>query len=192
MVERSLILASASPRRRELLDRCGVPFTVVASAIDESVEGDEAPADYVLRVARAKAVAVHRRHAGSFVLGADTSVVAAGQILGKPADADQARDMLRQLSGRCHEVISAVVLLSPDGRKTERLSITQVEFGLVHEAWIDAYVATGDCMDKAGAYGIQNQAGLWIRRLTGSYTGVVGLPLFETAQLLREAGLVEF
>ncbi|MFW5815290.1 MAG: Maf family protein [Wenzhouxiangella sp.] len=192
MVERSLILASASPRRRELLDRCGVPFTVVVSEVDERViEGEPAP-DYVLRLAHAKAAAVQRLHPRSFVLGADTTVVGGGQILGKPGDAGQARNMLRQLSGGCHEVMSGVALLSPDGRKSERFSVTEVEFALLPEAWIDSYVATGDCLDKAGAYGIQNEAGLWIRRLSGSYTGVVGLPLFETAELLREAGLARF
>lgn len=192
VVEPSLILASASPRRRELLGRCGVPFTLVVSAVDETPAENEAPADYVQRLADAKARAVHARHPASFVLGADTSVVAGGQILGKPADADQARGMLRRLSGGCHEVMSAVALLRPDGRRLERLSVTRVEFGLLPEAWIDAYVASGDCMDKAGAYGIQDQAGLWIRQLSGSYSGVVGLPLFETTELLREAGLARF
>jgi len=189
VAEGSLILASASPRRRELLDRCGVPFTVVVAAVDERVASNEAPADYVLRLAHAKAAAVHHRHPDSFVIGADTTVVVADRILGKPSDADQARDMLKQLSGRCHEVMSAVALFKPDGRRLERLSITQVEFGLLPEAWIDGYVATGQGLDKAGAYGIQNDAGLWISRLSGSYTGVVGLPLFETSALLREVGL---
>ena len=190
MLDRYLILASASPRRRELLDRCDVPFTVVVAAVDESADESESPSEYVLRVAHAKARAVQQRHPDAFVLGADTSVVLDGELLGKPADAEQARAMLRKLSGREHEVLSAVALACPDGRRTERLSSTRVEFGLLPEAWIEAYIATGDCMDKAGAYGIQNQAGLWIRRISGSYTGVVGLPLFETADLLREAGLI--
>ncbi|MEE4639567.1 MAG: Maf family protein [Wenzhouxiangella sp.] len=192
MLSQSLILASASPRRRALLDRCGVTFTVVVSAIDESVADGEDPADYVLRLARAKAEAVHRRHPQSFVLGSDTTVVVDGRILGKPSGPVEARDMLSRLSGRSHEVMSAVALLSPDGSRAERLSVTEVEFALLPEAWIDAYVATGDGLDKAGAYGIQNEAGVWIRRLSGSYSGVVGLPLFETAELLREAGLIRF
>jgi septum formation protein len=192
VLDQTLILASASPRRRELLDRCGVAFTVVVSAVDESVAEGEDPANYVLRLARAKAEEVHRRHPRSFVLGSDTTVVAGGRILGKPSGLAEARDMLCLLSGRSHEVMSAVALLSPDGSRSERLSVTEVEFALLPEAWIDAYVATGDCLDKAGAYGIQNEAGLWIQRLAGSYSGVVGLPLFETAELLREAGLVRF
>ncbi len=191
MLERYLVLASASPRRRELLDRIGMPFTVVVAAVDESTQEGEAPPDYVRRVARAKAAAVHALHPDAFVLAADTAVVADGRVLGKPVDADHARRMLRALSGRKHEVLSAVVLAWPDGRRTERLSVTGVEFGLLPEAWIDAYVASGEGLDKAGGYGIQNRAGLWVERIAGSYTGVVGLPLFETAELLREAGLIQ-
>lgn len=192
MPEQALILASASPRRRELLDRCGVPFTVIVAAVDERVLPEEQPADYVRRVAQAKAAALYHQQPGSFVLGADTAVIVDGHILGKPQDAAQARAMLRTLSGRCHEVYSAVALISPDGRRRERLSITEVEFAILPEAWIESYIGSGDCMDKAGAYGIQNEAGLWISRLSGSYTGVVGLPLFETADLLRESGLLTF
>jgi len=185
-----LILASASPRRRELLDFCGIPFTVLAAAVDESPHPDEPSADYVRRVAHDKAAAVHAQHPGAFVLGADTAVIVDGRILGKPADAIKARAMLRDLSGRIHKVYSAVALLGPDGRRRERLNVTEVEFAVLPETWIDSYVSSGDCMDKAGSYGIQNEAGLWIRRLSGSYTGVVGLPLFETNDLLREAGLL--
>lgn len=192
MPEHDLILASASPRRHELLARCRVPFSVVISAVDESVADRERPADYVLRLARAKAAAVHRLHPDHFVLGADTTVVAGGRILGKPENADQAAAMLRRLSGCCHDVLSAVALRGPDGRQWARLSTTQVEFAELPAAWISAYVASGEGMDKAGAYGIQNDAGLWIRRLSGSYSAVVGLPLFETFELLREAGLVRF
>lgn len=184
-----LILASASPRRRQLLSIFGLPFTVVPADIDESRLGNEDAAEHVLRIARAKADAVVGEHPDSFVLASDTAVVVDGQSLGKPADAAQARTMLARLSGRTHEVMSSVVLLCPDGRSLSRLSVTEVEFELMPQAWIDAYVASGDPFDKAGAYGIQNQAGVWIRRIDGSYTGVVGLPLFETGQLLREAGL---
>jgi septum formation protein len=190
--EQALILASSSPRRHTLLDRCGVPFAIVVAAVDESVKPGESASDYVRRLALAKALAVHERHPASFVLGADTTVVADDRILGKPEDAGEARAMLRDLSGRQHEVMSAVAMVSPDGRRMERLSVTEVEFSILPEAWIEAYVTSGDCMDKAGAYGIQNEAGLWIRRLSGSYTGVVGLPLFETTDLLRESGLLTF
>jgi septum formation protein len=190
--EQALILASSSPRRHALLDRCGVPFTIVVAAVDESVRAEESPSQYVRRLALAKALAVHERHPASFVLGADTTVVADDRILGKPQDAREAGTMLRALSGRQHEVMSAVALVTPDGRRMERLSLTEVEFSALPEVWIDAYVSSGDCMDKAGAYGIQNEAGLWIRRISGSYTGVVGLPLFETTDLLRESGLLSF
>lgn len=190
--EQALILASSSPRRHALLDRCGVPFAIVVAAVDEAVQAGESASDYVRRLALAKALAVHEQYPASFVLGADTTVVADDRVLGKPEDAGEAREMLRDLSGRQHEVMSAVALVSPDGRRMERLCITEVEFSILPEAWIDAYVASGDCMDKAGAYGIQNEAGLWIRRISGSYTGVVGLPLFETTDLLRESGLLNF
>ena len=192
MPEQALILASSSPRRHALLDRCGVPFTIVVAAVDESVRDQESPSQYVRRLALAKALAVHERHPASFVLGADTTVVADDRILGKPEDVREAGTMLRALSGRQHEVMSAVALVTPDGRRLERLSMTEVEFSVLPEAWIEAYVSSGDCLDKAGAYGIQNEAGLWIRRISGSYSGVVGLPLFETTDLLRESGLLSF
>ncbi len=192
MPEQALILASSSPRRHALLDRCGATFTIVVASVDESVETNEVPADYVRRVALAKALAVYEQHPASFVLGADTTVVVDDRILGKPEDAKEAGTMLRALSGRRHEVMSAVALVAPDGRRMERLSITEVEFSVLPEAWIETYVAGGECMDKAGAYGIQDEAGLWIKRISGSYTGVVGLPLFETTELLREAGLLSF
>ncbi len=190
MPERELILASASPRRRELLAQTGLAFAVIVAAVDESVRAGEAADDYVLRVAADKAGAVHEKYPQAFVFGADTAVVVDGEILGKPVDAGAARAMLKRLSGRSHEVLSAVVLAWPDGRRSERLSRTSVTFAKLPPRWIEDYVASGEGLDKAGAYGIQNQAGLRIARISGSYTGVVGLPLFETAELLREAGLL--
>lgn len=184
-----MILASASPRRRELLAVFGLPFSVVPADIDESWTAGEAAADYTIRIALEKAAVVARQYPDEVVLGADTAVVVDGEPLGKPADANEARSMLERLSGRGHEVLSAVALIGPDGRHLHRLNVTEVEFSLLPRAWIEQYVASGDPMDKAGAYGIQNQAGVWIRRINGSYTGVVGLPLFETGELLREAGL---
>ena len=184
-----MILASASPRRRELLGLLGVPFSVEPAALDESLNDGEAAADYVQRIAREKALAVAARNPSSRVLAADTAVVVDGQPLGKPVDADDARAMLRRLSGRSHEVMTAVVLSRPGRPLSSRLSLTRVHFAIMPETWICAYVASGDPMDKAGAYGIQNEAGVWIHRIDGSYTGVVGLPLFETGELLREAGL---
>ncbi len=180
-----LILASGSPRRRELLAVLQPRFNVIPADIDEAVRGGEAPSDYVRRMAREKAAA------GGFpdwTLGADTSVVLDGAILGKPGDAGEAVAMLERLSGACHRVHSAVALRSPDGELSERESITDVEFAAIDPAWIRRYVASGDPMDKAGAYGIQGAPAAWIRELRGSYSGVVGLPLFETADLLRDAG----
>ncbi len=180
-----LILASGSPRRRELLGVLQPRFDVIPADIDETARDGEAPSDYVRRMAREKAAA------GAYpewTLGADTSVVLDGAILGKPVDTDDAIAMLERLSGACHRVHSAVALRGPDGETDERESITEVEFAPIDPAWIRRYVATGDPMDKAGAYGIQGAPAAWIRQLRGSYSGVVGLPLFETADLLRAAG----
>ncbi|NEZ02931.1 septum formation inhibitor Maf [Wenzhouxiangella sp. XN201] len=184
-----LILASASPRRRELLSLFDIDFDVRPAHIDESVGEGEVPTDYVRRMAREKALAMQVRGNGCFVIGSDTAVVLDGEILGKPLDDDEASNMLAALSGREHEVLSAVALVAPDGRIDERLSVTAVDLAELPAAWIARYVASGEPHDKAGAYGIQGAAGVWVRRLTGSYSGVVGLPLFETGELLREAGL---
>lgn len=185
-----LILASASPRRRELLAECGVAFSVQAADVDEDVRPGETPAEYVLRVATDKARAIHRQCPDHFVLGCDTTVVLDEQILGKPASDAEAGTMLRALSGRAHQVLSAVCLSRPDGQMDSVVSRTAVIFAPLPEAWVQHYIASGQGRDKAGAYGIQNEAGLWISRIEGSYSGVVGLPLFETAELLRGAGLI--
>lgn len=187
----SLILASASPRRRELLDQIGVGYRVVISEIDESVLAGEKPGDYVCRVAREKVLDVMQRE-GSVapVLGADTAVVVKGRILGKPADRAQAIDMLETLSGRTHEVWSAVALVLPTGRILEQLNVTRVTFSELPRAWIEAYCDSGDPMDKAGAYGVQGMAAQRISQLEGSYSGVMGLPLHETSEILSEAGLL--
>ncbi len=185
-----LVLASASPRRRELLERCGCRFAVRPADIDEQARSGEAPAEYVERMAKEKALAVQQHMPDCFVLGADTAVVAAGVILGKPQSDQQARTMLEQLSAGVHQVYSAVALACPDGRCLGQLSVTEVAFAELSADWIERYVRSGDGRDKAGAYGIQNEAGLWIRHISGSYSGVVGLPLYETAELLREAGLI--
>ncbi len=184
-----LVLASASPRRRELLEHCGFPFEVHPADIDERAQKDEAPTDYVQRIAEEKARAVHRAMPDCFVLGADTAVVLGAEILGKPDSAEQARTLLGRLSGRVHQVYSALALVCPDGRCLQRLSTTDVTFAELPNDWIERYVRSGAGLDKAGAYGIQNNAGLWVQHISGSYSGVVGLPLYETAQLLREAGL---
>ena len=183
-----LVLASASPRRRELLRQIGVTFRVAPADVDETVLPGETPADYVVRLARAKALEVMRREGGALpVLGSDTAVILDGEILCKPLDRADAERMLGRLSGRTHEVFSAVALaLSPE-RVLDRLNVTRVTFAELEPAWIRAYCETGDPMDKAGAYGVQGRAAEKISRIEGSFYGVMGLPLFETSQLLEAA-----
>jgi len=188
-----LILASASPRRRELLDQIGIQYRVVVADLDEIAHADESPGDYVCRMAREKACTIMQvEKAGIPVLGADTAVIIDDQILGKPVDRQHAIEMLSGLSGRTHEVWSAVAVALPDGRVLQDLNVTRVSFAVMAPAWIETYCDSGDPMDKAGAYGVQGLAAQKIERLEGSYSSVMGLPLFETSQLLRQAGLFEF
>ena len=183
-----IILASASPRRRELLRQVGVAFRVVVAAVDESPLPDETPAAYVVRVARDKALEVLAREGGRLpVLGADTAVVLDGRILGKPVDRSEAIAMLSSLSGRTHEVYSAAVLVAGGQPARECLNITRVSFAELDRAWIESYCDSGDPMDKAGAYGVQGRAAEKVIRIEGSFSGVMGLPLHETCQLLRQA-----
>lgn len=185
-----MILASASPRRRELLALFGLEFSVLPADIDERRLDDESPREHVSRVALEKARAIAGDHPDSWVLGSDTTVVFEGESLGKPGNVAQAAEMLSALSERTHEVMSAVALIGPEGRELQAVNVTVVEFGELSNDWIRAYIESGDPMDKAGAYGIQNQAGTRIRRIEGSHSGVVGLPLYETGELLRSAGLI--
>jgi septum formation protein len=189
-----LYLASQSPRRRELLAQIGVAHAVLKIDIDESQRAGEAADVYVQRLAREKATAGWRHVEARGlpplpVLGADTSVVLDGVILGKPIDADDARAMLRRLSGRAHEVLTGVAVCGPLGTQVT-MSRTQVWFRALSAADIDQYWSTGEPRDKAGSYGIQGRAAIFVERIAGSYTGVVGLPLFETAALLRPYGIV--
>ena len=185
---RHLILASASPRRRELLRQVGVEFNVVVAAVNESVLPGESPAAYVLRVARDKALSVLAREGDALpVLGADTAVVLGDRILGKPDSRADAIAMLEDLSGRTHEVYSAVVLATAAGKVLDCLNITRVTFARLDRVWIERYCDTGDPMDKAGAYGVQGRAAEKITRIEGSFSGVMGLPLYETCRLLRQA-----
>lgn len=186
----SIYLASQSPRRRELLDQIGVDYSVVAVDIDESRRDGETPAAYVQRLALEKAVAGWQRaHALGMeprpALGADTTVAIDDQVLGKPADFATARAMLLQLSGRSHQVFTGVCL-SDGARTAAALSATTVWFRTLSEADIETYWASGEPRDKAGAYGIQGFGAMFIERIDGSYSGVVGLPLFETARLLQQ------
>ena len=183
-----LILASASPRRRELLRQVGVAFRVVVSEVDETAMPGEQAAAYVTRVARDKACDVLAREGNGLpVLGADTAVVLDDRILGKPADRAEAIAMLRSLSGRTHEVYSAAALVGAGRVELECLNVTRVTFAELELDWIESYCDSGDPMDKAGAYGVQGRAAEKITRIEGSFSGVMGLPLYETCQLLRQA-----
>jgi len=187
----SLILASASPRRRELLTQIGVSFEVVVHDIDESVIAGETPVQYVCRLARAKAAAVASDAGVSrdqIVLGADTIVVVGEHILGKPHDEQDAHRMLSLLSGREHEVMSAVCVCRGELSALE-LSRTKVKFRSLSATEIAAYWRSGEPQGKAGAYAVQGLGALFIESLQGSYSGVVGLPIFETANLLSMFGI---
>jgi len=182
------VLASSSPRRSELLAAAGFAFDVAHADIDETPLAHE-PADrYVVRLAEGKARAVAARFPDRAVLGADTTVVVDGDILGKPADAADAAAMLRRLQGRGHEVLTGIALVA-HGRAQVVLEATQVSFGPMTDAEIAAYVATGEPMDKAGAYGIQGWAARHVTRVEGSYSNVVGLPVAVVYQLLAGAAL---
>ena len=182
-----LVLASASPRRASLLRAAGIPFEVDAPNIDEDPLPGESPEQYVVRVARDKALAVACRKSGKLVLGADTTVVVGGAILGKPADATEARNMLQRLSGRAHDVLTGVALRD-GGREWTAVVSTEVRFLPITPAEIDSYIASGEPLDKAGAYAIQGLASRFIERIDGSYTNVVGLPVGVVCALLRQAG----
>jgi septum formation protein len=181
-------LASQSPRRRELLRQIGVPHVSRAPRVDERVLPGERAADHVLRLARTKALAIERTPGMLPVLAADTVVVLDATILGKPADEAQGLAMLRALSGRTHEVLTAVALHADAGLDC-RLSVSAVRFRALSEAECRAYWASGEPHDKAGAYAVQGLAAVFIEHLAGSYSGVMGLPLYETATLLRAAGV---
>lgn len=190
-----LFLASRSPRRRALLAQLGVDFEVIEIDVPEQRQADESPGDYVARVSADKAAAglqaADARCPGRpyWVIGSDTEVVLDGQVFGKPGDEAAARAMLRRLSGRTHQVISAVCLLDSHGERRQRTRVSQVRFDQLDDARIEAYVASGESMGKAGAYAIQGGAAAFAMDLSGSYSAVMGLPLYETAALLREAGL---
>ena len=186
-----LYLASASPRRRELLAQVGLSPVLLAQEIDESPFPGEGAEVYVTRLAREKALAALRDPRCILplpVLAADTTVVCAGPILGKPATLTEARYMLTLLSGQTHQVLTAVAIGRHDNVETTLVS-TSVQFRLLQENEIDAYWATGEPRDKAGAYAVQGVGAMFVSRIEGSYSGVVGLPLFETLQLLQRFGV---
>jgi septum formation protein len=187
-----LWLASQSPRRRELLAQIGIAFETIDVDVPEVRGVDESPPDYVERVAREKAReglgAVTGRDPDAVVLGADTEVVLDDRVFGKPRDASDAAAMLRALSGRTHDVISVVCCAGAQGERIATC-VSAVTFAKLDAAAIEAYVATGEPFGKAGGYAIQGRAAGFIAHLAGSYSGVMGLPLFETVRLLREAGV---
>lgn len=186
-----LYLASQSPRRRELLGQLGVTFSILDVDVAEVPYPEETPLDYVRRVARDKAHAgwealTREAQSDALVIACDTEVVLEHRVFGKPKDADDAAEMLHALSGRTHEVISAVCMISAKQEHGD-VCVSRVRFAELSEADITAYVATGEPFGKAGAYGIQGRAAEFVERIDGSYSGIMGLPLFETAALLRAA-----
>ncbi len=188
-----LVLASASPRRAELLHAAGIDFDAIPSDADETMHAGEAPGEYVVRVARLKAEAVAVRAPGRPVLGADTIVLAGDEVLGKPADDQEAGRMLRLLSGRTHTVLTGMCLLYPGETSLQQqtgMAHTAVEFKLLSEAEINWYVASGEPRDKAGAYAIQGLASRFVTRIDGSYSNVVGLPVADACRLCAQAGIL--
>ena len=201
MTHKFIYLASQSPRRRQLLEQLGVRYELLLPGPEEDAEAIEAvlpgedPAAYVQRVTALKldaAVARHarRRLAPAPILCSDTTVALGPRIYGKPEDAQDAARMLAELAGRAHQVLTAVALQAADGRRLAALSVSRVRFGPITPAQIAAYVASGEPLGKAGAYGIQGPVAQYVENLDGSYTGIMGLPLFETAGLLRAAGVL--
>lgn len=186
----ALILASKSPRRLELLAQLGLHPRVLSADVDETPRAAESPADYVLRIALAKARAIRACDAVGLVLAADTAVICDDQILGKPRDAADAARMLALLSGREHRVLSGVALLGR--RERTVLSETRVRFRAIGAAEAAAYWATGEPCDKAGGYAVQGLGAVFVAELQGSWSGVVGLPLYETSRLLAAEGILRF
>ena len=186
-VERPIVLASGSPRRRQLLEMVRIPFRVIAPDVDEHVLPAEGPDHYVTRLSRAKAVAVAPRAPGELILAADTTVVLDGEIFGKPQSPAEAVAMLTRLQGHTHEVMTGVAVLR-DGNVAQALDISRVTFRPMDRAGLESYVATGEPLDKAGAYAIQGLGALLIARVDGDVTGVMGLPLGLVVDLLARFG----
>ena len=187
--EPRIILASASPRRADLLRQIRVEFELLPSQVEERPHPDEAPADYITRIARAKVIAVARHREAGLVIGADTVVVLDGRLIGKPEDEADARRLLRQLSGRWHAVMTGVALIDLKTRhEVADYDKTLVKFAQLTDTEIEWYAKTGEPMDKAGAYGIQGLGGLFIDEIAGSYYNVVGLPIPLVYRLARRLG----
>jgi septum formation protein len=188
-IQPRIILASASPRRAELLKQIGVEFELVPSQIEERPHPDEAPGDYITRIARAKVIAVARGRDAGLVIGADTVVVLDGRLIGKPQNQDDAHRLLRLLSGKWHAVLTGVALYDVESRhEVADYEKTLVKFAQLTDLEIDWYVNTGEPMDKAGAYGIQGLGGLFVDEIAGNYYNVVGLPIPLVYRLARRLG----
>ena len=188
-IQPRIILASASPRRAELLKQIGVEFELVPSQIEERPHPDEAPGDYITRIARAKVVAVARERDSGLVIGADTVVVLDGRLIGKPQNQADAHRLLRLLSGKWHAVLTGVALYDVETRhEVADYEKTLVKFAQLNDTEIDWYVNTGEPMDKAGAYGIQGLGGLFVEEIAGNYYNVVGLPIPLVYRLARRLG----
>ncbi|HXF95950.1 MAG TPA: nucleoside triphosphate pyrophosphatase [Gemmatimonadales bacterium] len=185
--ERPIVLASGSPRRRQLLEMLGIPFRVMAPDVDERVLPGEGPEAYVTRLSRAKAEAVTPRAPGDLILAADTTVVLEGEIFGKPASPAEAVEMLLRLQGRTHDVMTAVAV-ARDGRLEQALDVSRVTFRRADRETLEAYAATGEPLDKAGAYAIQGLGAALIERVEGDFFGVMGLPLRLALELLARFG----
>ena len=191
--EDRIILASQSPRRKYLLENAGLVFEVMPSQLDENSIGLSTPAHYVKELAEAKAQEIAEKHSHSWVIGADTIVMLDDQILGKPASEDEARSMLRQLSGRVHQVYTGVCICCRSrGRSWSETVVTDVRFKHLTDAEIDWYIQSGEPFDKAGAYAIQGLGTFLVRRISGSYTNVVGLPVCEVIEYLIQNGIIGF
>jgi septum formation protein len=182
-----VVLASTSPRRKELLRLLQIEFEAQSSQVAEIAEANESPRDMVVRLARAKAEAVHKLRPEAIIIGADTVVVCDSQVFGKPASLEDARRILRQLSGRTHEVLTGICLIHGNTPKVN-CSRTVVEFSSLTDQEVEWYLSTGEPMDKAGAYGIQGLGARFISRVNGCYSNVVGLPLSLLYQMLKQVG----
>lgn len=187
-----IILCSASPRRAELMTLAQIPFKVVAADIPEEPLPDEQPLDYATRLAKVKAAYVAKMQSGRWFIGADTVVVLDHKIMGKPRDNNEAKSMLRELSDRIHQVVTAVAVFeNQTGNYISKAMVTDVQFKKLSDFEIEKYVATGCPLDKAGAYAIQGGAAHFVREIHGSYTNVVGLPVCELVEMLQQAGALE-
>lgn len=190
--QRTLVLASASPRRREYLALLGIEYQCCAADVDETISQPLPPERYATELARRKARAVAKQHPGRFVLGADTIVVYQDRILGKPESEEDAYQMLHALQDGHHEVVTGLCVVAPDGAAYEQACVTSVWMAPMDEREIRCYIATGEPMDKAGAYGIQGRGAALIEKINGCYFNVVGLPIRATKLLLERAGYLFF